>query len=40
MEKGQSPQQVVLGKLDATCKSVKLEHSLTPYKETHNGLKT
>ena len=32
MEKRQPPQQVVLRKLDrATCKSVKSEHSLTPY---------
>ena len=32
MEKSQPPQQVVLRKLDrATCKSVKSEHSLTPY---------
>ena len=30
MEKRQSPQQVVLAKL-TPCKSMKLEHSLTPY---------
>ena len=31
MEKRQSLQQVVLGKLAAACKSMKLEHSLTLY---------
>ena len=31
MEKRQSLQQVVLGKLTATCISMKLEHTLTPY---------
>ena len=31
MEKRQSLQQVVLGKLDSHIKSVKLEHTLQPY---------
>ena len=31
MGKRQSLQQLVLGKLDASCKSVKLKHTLTPY---------
>ena len=32
LNKRQSLQQVVLGKLDSsTCKRIKLEHSLTPY---------
>ena len=31
MEKRQSLQQVVLGKLLTTCKLMKLEHFLTPY---------
>jgi len=31
MEKRQSLQQVVLGKLPATCKRMKLESFLTPY---------
>ena len=30
MKKRQSLQQVVLGKLDSTGKSMKLEHTLTP----------
>ena len=30
LEKRQSLQQVVLGKLAASCKSIKLEHTLTP----------
>ena len=30
MGKRQSLQQVVLGKLEATCKSMKLEHTVTP----------
>ena len=29
-EKRQSLQQVVLGKLDSACKSMKLEHTFTP----------
>ena len=31
MEKRQSLQQLVLGELDSQCKSMKLEHTLTPY---------
>ena len=31
VEKRQSLQQVLLGKLDTTCKRMKLEHSLIPY---------
>ena len=38
-QRKESLQQVVLGKLDTTCKSVKLEHTLTPYTKNLKKLK-
>ena len=36
MKKRQSHRQVVLGKLDSTCKSMKLELTLTPNTEINS----